>query len=70
LRLLKINGIRLDIKVKTSIGANIIHLLFVKYDKEPDTALSILLECIKQGVEVNLIDNLKAAPIHVALRKR
>jgi ankyrin repeat protein len=60
----------IDPHITTSIGANIIHLLFVKYDKDPDIAFKILLECVRLGVDVNLVDELDAAPIHVALRKR
>lgn len=54
----------------TSVEANIIHLLFVKFDKDQETAVEILRECIKLGVNGNHIDSLEAAPIHVALRKR
>lgn len=70
LRILTIRNNLVDPHITTSIGANIIHLLFVKYDKDPDTAFKILLECIRMGVDVNHIDDLDAAPIHVALRKR
>ena len=68
--MLKLGSDIIDPHVLTTIGANIIHLLFVKYEKDPDVAFKILMECIKLGVDVNLVDTLKAAPIHVALRKR
>jgi ankyrin repeat protein len=42
----------------------------VKYDKDPETAFEILKECLHQGIDVNHVDSLKAAPLHVALRKR
>jgi len=70
LRILLMNDDLVDPHITTQIGANIIHLLFVKYDKDPELAFQILLECIRKGVDVNHIDDLKAAPIHVALRKR
>jgi hypothetical protein len=54
----------------TSVGANIFHLLFVKFDKDVDTATKILRECVKLGVDANHVDSLEAAPIHVALRRR
>lgn len=59
-----------DGKVKSNIGANICHLLFVKYEKDPILAKKILLKCLKIGVDLNHVDSLKAAPIHVAIRKR
>jgi hypothetical protein len=70
LRILNMKHNLIDPHITTSIGANIIHLLFVKYDKDPDIAFKILLECVRLGVDVNLVDDLDAAPIHVALRKR
>ena len=60
----------IDPKVKSNIGANIGHLLFVKYEKDPILAKKILIKCFKNGVDLNHIDTLKAAPIHVAIRKR
>lgn len=56
--------------VLNTIGANIIHLLFVKYDKDAETALRILHRCLDLGVNVNLVDQIYAAPIHIALRKK
>ena len=56
--------------VLNTIGANIIHLLFVKYDKDASLSLCILKRCIAIGVDVNLIDQINAAPIHIALRKK
>lgn len=67
LRMLKLG---VDSSVLTSIGANIIHLLFVQYDKDPVSAFQIMEECVKLGVNFNLVDSQKAAPIHLALRKR
>ena len=61
---------QVDVSALTTIRANIIHLLFVKYDKDSVLAYEILKECIRQKVNVNHIDDLKAAPIHVAMRKR
>ena len=61
----------IDPNVKTfQVEANIIHLLFVKFEKDPDIGIKILRECIKLGVDLNHVDSLQAAPIHVALRKR
>lgn len=56
--------------VLTSIGANIIHLLFVKYDKDAILSFKILKECISLKIEMNKIDDLRASPLHVAIRKR
>jgi hypothetical protein len=42
----------------------------VKYDKDPIMSLKILRECISLGVDVNHIDQISAAPIHIALRKK
>ena len=39
-----------------TVGANIVHLLFVKYDKDSPTALQILNQCLNLGVNVNLVD--------------
>jgi hypothetical protein len=68
LRMLDLPGF--DPKVLSSIGANIVHLIFVKYDKNPELARKILVKCAQKGVEMNHIDTLKAAPIHVAIRKK
>lgn len=60
-----------DATVTSSIGANIVHLVFVKYEKNPVLGFKILLQCANLGnVNLNHIDTLKAAPIHVAIRKR
>ena len=56
--------------VLNTIGANLIHLLFVKYDKDTIQAFAILKKCIKRGVNVNLVDQIGAAPVHIALRKK
>lgn len=57
--------------VFSQIGANVLHLLFVKYEEDSQLAYKILTECIKlKNIDPNLIDNLKAAPLHVAIRKR
>lgn len=45
-----------DPNVLNTIGANLVHLLFVKYDKDLDLALKILKKCIQLGVDVNLVD--------------
>jgi hypothetical protein len=68
LRMLDLDCI--DATVKSNIGANIGHLLFVKYDKDPILAKKILFKCEEHKVDLNHIDTLKAAPIHVAIRKR
>lgn len=47
-----------DPNVLNTIGANLIHLLFVKYDKDLTLALEILKLCISLGVNVNLIDQI------------
>lgn len=74
LRMLRISGsgpFSVNASVTSSIGANIIHLVFVKYEKNPELGFKILQQCIKLGtVSLNHIDTLKAAPIHVAIRKR
>ena len=46
------------------------HLLFVKYDKDVTLSMQILTKCISLGVDVNLVDQINAAPIHIALRKK
>lgn len=56
--------------VYNTIGANIIHLLFVKYDRDAVTAFRILNRCLALCVNVNLVDQIYAAPIHIALRKK
>ena len=56
--------------VVNTIGANIVHLLFVKYDKDISLSKRILNRCISLGVDVNLVDQINAAPIHIALRKK
>ena len=45
-----------DPNVLNTIGANLVHLLFVKYDKDLVLALDILKKCISLGVNVNLVD--------------
>jgi len=42
--------------VLNTIGANSIHLLFVKYDKDAMLAFKILKKCLQRKVDVNLID--------------
>ena len=42
--------------VLNTIGANIVHLLFVKYDKDAILSHHILKRCIALNVDVNLID--------------
>ena len=59
-----------DMHVLNSIGANTVHLLFVKYDKEAETALKVLKRCIELSVDCNLVDRMQAAPIHLALGKK
>jgi hypothetical protein len=60
-----------DCTVTSSIGANIVHLTFVKYEKNCELAYKILKECVNLKIlNLNHIDNLKAAPIHVAIRKK
>ena len=39
-----------------TIGANSIHLLFVKYDKDSVLAFEILKKMVQLGVDVNLVD--------------
>ena len=53
-----------------TVGANIVHLLFVKYDKDAGIARQILKKCLEIGINVNLIDQMQTAPIHIALRKK
>jgi len=60
-----------DTSVTSQIGANIVHLLLVKYDKDCDLAKKILGECVKsKSINLNLIDSLKAAPMHVGIKKK
>lgn len=61
---------RVNAHVYTSIKANLIHLLFVKYDKNPEKAYKILEKASELGVSLNFIDQMQTAPIHIALRKR
>ena len=60
----------IDPHVLNTIGANMVHLLFVKYDKEATLAYEILKRSIELGVDMNLVDSIGAAPIHIALRKK
>ena len=59
-----------DAHVLNSVGANTVHLLFVKYDKDAEMALKVLKRCIELGVDCNLVDRMQAAPIHLALGKK
>ena len=68
LHLLSMPGV--DPHVLNSVGANTVHLLFVKYDKNAKMALEVLRRCIDLGVDCNLIDRMQAAPIHLALGKK
>lgn len=61
---------QLDPHVLNTVGANVVHLLFVKYEKDPKTALEILRRCQQLGVKLNLIDRMQAAPLHLALGKK
>lgn len=71
LRMLRLGPLVVDPHMlTTTVQANILHLLFVKFDKDEETATEILSECVKLGVNVNHVDSLEAAPIHLALRKR
>lgn len=56
--------------VLNSIGANLVHLLFVNYDNDAVNAFKILKLCIYLKVNPNLVDQIQAAPIHIALRKK
>ena len=49
-------GQHIDPHCLNTVGANIVHLLFVKYDKDSETALQILNQCLKLSVNVNLVD--------------
>lgn len=61
---------QIDPNVLNTVGANVAHLLFVKYDKDAVTAFKILKQCLEVGVDLNLIDRMAAAPIHLALGKK
>jgi len=65
-----LNDPNCDPHVLNTIGANVVHLLFVKYDKDVNLCMKILNKCISLGVDVNLVDQINAAPIHIALRKK
>lgn len=56
--------------ITSQIDANLMHLLFVKFDKDPKLAERILREALEMGIDVNHVDKLNATPIHVAMRKR
>ena len=58
LRMLKLGPAFVNPTTLTTIGANIIHLLFVKYDKDAIMSFKILKECINQKIDMNLIDDL------------
>ena len=45
----------IDVSVLTSVGANIGHLLFVKYEKDPIMAKEILYKCYHLKVDLNHI---------------
>lgn len=60
----------IDPHVLNSVGANTVHLLFVKYDKNSKMAFDVLKRCIELGINCNLIDRMQAAPIHLALGKK
>jgi len=62
----------IDVAVTNTIGANLLHLLFVKYEKDFRQTKRILYECVKlrDVLDLNLIDSLEACPLHVAMRKR
>jgi ankyrin repeat protein len=68
IEMLRVPG--LDPHVLNTIQANCVHLLFLKYDKEPGPAFEVLKMLVKMKVQVNLIDSIGASPIHIALRKR
>lgn len=61
---------KIDPHCLNTVGANIVHLLFVKYDKDAVTAHQILQQCLQTDVNVNLVDQMQTAPIHIALRKK
>ena len=61
---------QIDPNVLNTVGANVVHLLFVKYDKDAVTAFKILKQCMEVAVDLNLIDRMAAAPIHLALGKK
>jgi ankyrin repeat protein len=65
-----LNNPSIDSHVQTSIKANLVHLLLVKYDKQPESAKLILDKCVELGVSLNFVDQMNTAPIHIALRKR
>lgn len=63
--------LKIDPTVKSHIGANIIHLLFVKYERDSQKSKEILHELIQiPELDLNHIDQMKAAPLHIAMRKR
>ena len=69
LRMLSLKD-QIDPHVVNTVRANVVHLLFVKYDKDAVTAFKILKQCVEVGCDLNLLDNLAAAPIHLALGKK
>ena len=69
-RMLKMRNNLVNANILTSIQANILHLLFVKYEKDKVLGKEILTEAVSLGVDANHIDSLEASPLHVAVRKR
>lgn len=46
----------IDPQVLNTIGANSLHLLFLKYEKDTMIGFEILKKMVKMGVDVNLVD--------------
>ena len=59
LKMLKLAPKYVDHSVFSQIGANVMHLLFVKYEEDCQLAYKILTECMKlKNINPNLIDDL------------
>lgn len=56
--------------VLSSVKANLVHLLFVRYDRCPEVALKVLRRALELKLPVNLIDNVGVSPLHIAVRKK
>ena len=66
------DNVDVNVSVVNAIGAHILHLLMVKFEKDFKMTKKLLYQIVKMRdiIDINLIDSLQACPLHVAMRKR
>jgi ankyrin repeat protein len=58
-----------DLNIVDQYGNTPLHLIINIYSKNPDMCRKILIELLERRVHLNILNNDKWAPIHIAVRK-